>query len=151
MVPPSAFTIRPAAAGDAAGLARLLTVLGHATDPADVAARWPRWAAAGNSALVAVAAGAPDLLGMATLHRMDVLHRPHPVGRITALVVDPSARGRGIGRALVAASEAEHRRLGCGLLEITSHVRLADAHAFYEHLGYQRTSLRFAKVLDAAP
>jgi GNAT superfamily N-acetyltransferase len=76
-----------------------------------------------------------------------VLHRPKPVGRITALVVDAPVRGQGIGRALVAAAEEALARAGCGLLEITSHERLVDAHAFYERLGYQRTSVRLAKVL----
>lgn len=46
------------------------------------------------------------LLGAITLHRMVVLHRAKPVGRITSLVVDPAARGRGLGRALVLAAEA---------------------------------------------
>jgi GNAT superfamily N-acetyltransferase len=87
------------------------------------------------------------LAGAVTLHQMIVLHRLRPVGRITALVVDAPDRGRGIGRALVAAAEAALARSGCGLLEITSNVRLAEAHAFYEHLGYERTSFRFAKVL----
>ena len=78
---------------------------------------------------------------------MVVLHRPMPVGRITALVVDDSARGQGLGRALVAAAEAALAGSGCGILEITSNMRFAEAHAFYEHLGYERTSVRFAKVL----
>jgi ribosomal protein S18 acetylase RimI-like enzyme len=75
-----------------------------------------------------------------------VLHRPKPVGRITSLVVDPSARGQGLGRALVQAGEAALVQAGCGLLEVTSHARRTDAHDFYRHLAYERTSLRFAKV-----
>jgi len=138
--------VRPAAAHDAAEIARLLTTLGHPTSAVDVAARWGAWSAVGDSALVAEAPNG-SLAGLVTLHRMLVLHRPRPVGRITALVVDPSVRGQGIGRALVEAAEAALRAAGCGLLEITSHVRLVEAHAFYERLGYQRTSVRLAKVL----
>src|SRR5262245_39558792 len=142
----SSHAIRAATAGDAAEVARLLTVLGHPTAPDVIATRWKEWRAADNSALVAARVDG-TLVGVATLHRMTVLHRPKPVGRITALVVDSSSRGQGIGRALVAAAEAELAHSGCGLLEITSNLRLGDAHAFYERLGYEQTSLRFAKVL----
>jgi len=138
-------SIRTAAAHDAPALARLLTALGHPTAAAEVAARWDAWAADGNAALVAVDADA--IVGVVTMHRMVVLHRPHPVGRITSLVVDAARRGQGIGSALVAAAEGELARAGCGLLEVTSNLRLADAHAFYERVGYERTSVRLAKPL----
>jgi len=142
--------IRPAEEREAHALAGLLTKLGHPTTTSDVVSRWQGWSEAGNHALVAVA---PDgaLSGLITLHKMIVLHRPLPVGRITALVVDESVRGQGVGRALVAAAEAELAQAGCGLLEVTSSMRFLDAHTFYEHLGYDQTSVRFAKELDDSP
>ena len=143
-----AFAIRSAVIGDAIEVARLLTALGHPTDAKAIADRWGEWQAAGNTALVAARTDG-TLAGVATLHHMIVLHRPRPVGRITALVVDASSRRQGIGRALVAAAEEALTREGCGLLEITSNLRLVDAHVFYERLGYERTSKRFAKVLAA--
>jgi GNAT superfamily N-acetyltransferase len=142
------YVVRRAREQDAPELARLLTGLGHPTEAGRIAALWAEWEGAGNSALAAVADGG-SLLGVATLHSMLVLHRPRPVGRITALVVDEAERGRGIGRALVAAAEDALRRAGCGLLEITSNARLVDAHAFYEGLGYERTSVRLVKSIEA--
>ena len=62
-----------------------------------------------------------------------------------ALVVDPVAQSKGYGRILVEAAEAELRRLGCGLIEVTSHQRRKEAHAFYRHLGFEATSFRFAQ------
>lgn len=143
---PPTLTLRPATLADAAEIARLLTMLGHPTPTEAVAGRWDGWEASGNTALVAARADG-TLAGVATLHQMLTLHRPVPVGRIVALVVDAPERGQGIGRALVAAAEAALARAGCGLLEITSNLRLVEAHAFYEHLGYERSSMRFMKEL----
>jgi ribosomal protein S18 acetylase RimI-like enzyme len=145
--PSTPFAIRAATVADAAEIARLLTELGHPTRANDIAGRWASWLAAGNAALVATSGPGPSLCGLATLGCMFVLHRPHPVGRITALVVEPARRGRGLGRALVLAAERQLAERGCGLLEVTSNERLESAHAFYQRLGYRRTSLRFAKEL----
>lgn len=142
--------IRTATPDDAGELARLLTLLGHPTTDAGIRAHWDDWTAAGDAALVAAIGTATPggaLVGAVTLHTMRVLHRPRPVGRITALIVDASQRGRGVGRALVGAAEDVFRQAGCGLLEITSNDRLTEAHAFYERLGYARTSIRLAKSI----
>ena len=75
---------------------------------------------------------------------MHVLHRPGPVGRISMMVVEEGLRSQGIGAELVRAAEAWLKQQGCGMIEVTSNVKRTDAHRFYERLGYERTSWRFA-------
>jgi ribosomal protein S18 acetylase RimI-like enzyme len=53
-----------------------------------------------------------------------------------------------VGAALVADAEARLKAAGCGLVEVTSNVKLLRAHAFYERHGYERTSIRLAKQLQ---
>lgn len=143
--------VRTARASDAGELARLLSPLGYPLTHRDVSAVWEAWKREGNQALVAEDGERPGLIGVVTLHTMVVLHRPRPVGRITSLVVDARVRGTGLGRALVAAAEDALREAGCGLIEVTSHLRRLDAHRFYEHLGFERTSLRYARDVPLGP
>jgi GNAT superfamily N-acetyltransferase len=140
------YSIRPAREEDSQELARLFVELGHPITSTQILTQWPAWSQYGSQALVAAQLDG-QLLGVITLHSMIVLHRPKPVGRVSALVVDARLRGSGVGRALMAAAESSLKDAGCGLIEITSNKRLVDAHAFYEHLGYIRTSIRLAKDL----
>jgi len=90
-----------------------------------------------------------EVVGVVTAHITPVLHRPTSVGRLTMLVVVEEMRGRGIGRALVETAERELVAAGCELIEVTSNEKLDTAHAFYERLGYERTSHRFGKKARA--
>ena len=141
-------TVRDARLDDVPALASLLTELGYPADEHVIADRLDAMRDAGEVVLVATRDG--DTLGVLTLHVTPVLHRPTPVGRLTALVVAGRARGGGVGRALVSAGERLLASRGCALVEVTSNQRRKDAHAFYERLGYEMTSLRFKKDLTPA-
>ena len=136
--------IRPARPADAEVLAALIHALGYEVTAAEVRTRLAALRRRGEDALV-VSEG--RILGLLTTSTMPVLHRPRPVGRISMLVVDEAARGRGLGALLVAAAEERLKARGCGLVEVTSNSKRLRAHAFYERLGYERTSQRFAKTL----
>jgi predicted N-acetyltransferase YhbS len=143
----SAFEIRTATPDDAPALSGLLDELGFPAAADVVAFRLRALDMAGETTLVITRGG--GVMGFVTLHVTPVLHRPTPVGRMTALVVKHDARGQGLGRALVAAAEQRLAAAGCGLVEVTSNQALAGAHAFYERLGYAKTSHRFGKTLPA--
>ena len=143
---PPRHRLRDSVVEDAPELARLWRQLGHPITSDSVAATWRSWTSGDDGAIVAVREDG-TLAGAVAIHRMRVLHRPAPVGRITALIVDAPDRGRGLGRELVAAAESALARSGCELLELTSNDRRVDAHDFYRHLGYSRTSIRLAKDL----
>jgi ribosomal protein S18 acetylase RimI-like enzyme len=136
--------LRDARPKDAEAIAALIAALGYEVGAADARKRLAALLKAGQQALVAEKGG---IVGVLTTSMMTVLHRPKPVGRISMLVVAEEARGGGIGGALVAEAEKRLAAKGCGLIEVTSNRQRLRAHAFYEKLGYERTSYRFAKVL----
>jgi ribosomal protein S18 acetylase RimI-like enzyme len=61
---------------------------------------------------------------------------------IRMLGVDPSARARGVARALMAASEARSRAAGKTFLTLHTTMRMEAAQAMYERLGYHRSEDR---------
>lgn len=138
--------IRPAADADAPALADLLAHLGYPADAADLPARLARLRAAGDEALIASGGGAA--IGLATLHVRSVLHSATPVAQLTALVVSPDARGRGVGRALVALVEQHARDRGATRLVVTTALHRAEAPPFYERLGFDHTGRRYVKRLE---
>jgi ribosomal protein S18 acetylase RimI-like enzyme len=139
--------IRNADAVDGEAIAPLLAELGYEAEADGLADRIGRHSRISEPVLVAKLGD--TLVGCLTWHVMPVIHRPQPVGRITMLVVAQGARRKGIGRALVEAAESRLRQRGCGLVEVTSNVKLKAAHAFYRRLGFERTSHRFAKALGS--
>ncbi|HXF01455.1 MAG TPA: GNAT family N-acetyltransferase [Arthrobacter sp.] len=91
-----------------------------------------------------------------SLHGLAVGHLVFPIedlpaAHLTALVVDASARGTGLGRRLVEVFESWAGENGAARAVLTSAAHRAAAHAFYGHLGYEHTGQRFSKRLTGAP
>jgi ribosomal protein S18 acetylase RimI-like enzyme len=143
--PPPKPGLREARPADAPRLVELIRYLGHEIDEKAVRRNLTALRKSGETPLVATLGKA--VVGMCGVGSRIVVHRPAPLGRITALVVAEEAQGHGIGRMLVDAAEEWMRKRGCKLVEVTSNDRRTAAHAFYRHLGYERTSIRFFKKL----
>jgi len=137
--------LRDAKPSDAAEIVKLSKLLGADVDEKVVRKALKRLARDELTPLVATLD--KTVVGICTISRMVTVHRDRPVGRLSHLVVAEEARDMGIGRMLTEAAEQRLRNLGCGLIEVTSNDRLSKAHAFYRHMGYERTSMRFVKKL----
>jgi GNAT superfamily N-acetyltransferase len=58
------------------------------------------------------------------------------VGELKRMYVSPAERGRGVGRALLEALEAEARRLGLRRVVLETGTRQAEALALYRRAGF---------------
>ena len=137
--------LRDAKPSDAGRIVELIGQLEHNIDEKSVSRNLRKLNKAGELPIVATLD--KQVMGLIGRHLMVTVHRPAPVGRIPVLVVASEARGQNIGRMLVEAVEQWCREQGCQLIEVTSNDRRADAHSFYRHLGYERSSIRFFKKL----
>ena len=137
--------VREARPRDAQELAALLDYLGHPIDERAVRRNLAKLGRLKELPLVATLD--KELVGLIGVHQTVTVHRDAPVGRITVLVIAEEAQRHGLGRMLVEAAEALLRKRGCKIVEVTSNDRRPAAHAFYRHMGYERTSIRFMKSL----
>ncbi|MHC0431684.1 GNAT family N-acetyltransferase [Streptomyces sp. O3] len=106
----------------------------------DVAGR-----AARGEVLVAVDQQAPE--GAAPLGGVTFVLAGSPLADIARpgeaefrmLAVDPAARGRGVGEALVRACLARAEAAGCTGMVLSTQPSMRTAHRLYERLGFART------------
>ena len=86
-------------------------------------------------------------VGLITYHVFDLIYRPGPQCRITALAVRADRRRHGIARALLEAIEAIALARGCHRVELTTRPDRADALSFYEACGFEERPRRLVKPL----
>jgi ribosomal protein S18 acetylase RimI-like enzyme len=137
--------LREARPSDAPRIVELIHFLGHEIDEQSVRKNLGRLRKADEMPIVATLD--KTVVGLIGIHRMTTVHRPAPVGRIPVLVVAKEAQDQGVGRLLVEEAERLLRKAGCQFVEVTSNDRRGAAHAFYRHMGYERTRIRFIKRL----
>jgi GNAT superfamily N-acetyltransferase len=113
---------------------------------ADIAARYPGWSPANSQSvepselapphgewLVAYLGG--HAVGCGGLQRLD-----SKTAEIRRVFLDERARGRGIGRRLLAALEEHARRLGYDRVVLTTGDRQPEALGLFRAVGYQETA-----------
>ena len=138
--------IRNAQLGDTVDLAALMVDLGYETTTSEMTMRL--MSILPNEAYRTFVALVDDrVCGMiGTVVQQGYEHNDLG-GRILALVISPAVRRRGVGRALIAAAEADLARRGIGRVAVNTRLIRKDAHKFYEALGYERNGWRFVKNL----
>ena len=154
MQPLDDFTLRPAVRDDVPAIAALLADdrLGATReDPTDPAAYLRAFdevsAQPGN--LLIVAARGRAIVGCLQLTLIPGLsRRGMKRGLIEGVRVAAACRGLGLGERLLRHAVAIARAEGCGLVQLTSDRSRADAHRFYERLGFVASHLGMKLALD---
>lgn len=138
--------IRDAVAADASGVAALLGELGYPSSEEQARARIERIGSRDDCRIRVFAEG-DAILGLISMQLIHAIEHDVPVLHLTALVVASAARRRGVGRTLIDDAEAFARRSGCARINVGSGLRRADAHAFYESIGFTRSGVRFRRTV----
>lgn len=89
-----------------------------------------------------------EVVGFVTA--VETLAVDHPNGyiKMNGLAVLPQFQRRGIGRMLMERVEKLAAERGASFIGLASGFQRTGAHAFYERLGYQKTSFWFRKAIE---
>ena len=88
-----------------------------------------------------------EVAGLIATHVVPRIEDDEPSCRVVAIVVAARHRRAGVATALMAAAEAQARAHGAHRLDLSSGDWRADAHAFYERLGFERRAQAFIQRL----
>jgi GNAT superfamily N-acetyltransferase len=136
--------IREALLSDSVQISGLISELGYSAT--EQVAR-DRLAQLSSSAadVVFIADCGGEIAGFLSFHILPLFHVEGNLGRITAVAVSARFRRHGIGGQLIGAAERFTWAHGSVRVEVTSGDHRAEAHAFYEAIGYQQETRRFLK------
>ncbi|MEJ5067133.1 GNAT family N-acetyltransferase [Enterobacter sp. MYb186] len=140
--------IRAAALKDIPSLQTLFLQLGYQTDPENLK-RHINDAKTDYNVLVAEAE--QDVCGVIVVNFITPVHESGLWALISALVINESARGTGIGQKLLFAAEQHALDKGCTQIELSSSESRVRAHNFYENNGFKEVRKRFVKRLADSP
>lgn len=137
--------IRAATAAEAPGLAALLESVGRPVSARDLAERLEALGHEAGTVLVALEWGPPS--GVVVLHWYRTLEAAQRTAAITALLVGPDARRRGIGRLLIKAAAQAARVAGCDALEVRVAPGDEDLRGFCLATGFAEVGASFSRGL----
>jgi GNAT superfamily N-acetyltransferase len=139
--------IRRARPEDSPRLAELSTELGYPMTSEEAAARLRELADHADHAILVAETGG-RVAGWIQVSLPRIFETPARA-EIAGLVVDETARGRGIGQELVTAAVDWARERGCLAIRVRSNVARERAHAFYRREGFGdiKTQVVLEKVI----
>lgn len=145
--------IRTAIIQDQAEIARLSTELGYPATPEAIGRRLERLLGNINDTIIVAESGGSDSALIGWIHGTlsQYLESDFRV-EIAGLIVARKFYRQGIGRALVASVEAWGLKRGAVLALVRCRTTRAEAHRFYESLGYVPAKMQtvFRKALPGA-
>jgi ribosomal protein S18 acetylase RimI-like enzyme len=136
--------IRNALLTDAESVSKLLGQLGYQASPQLIQNKLEVFGVSACDTVL-LAQDGEKIVGVISLHVLELFHQPGRLGRITSLVVDDNFRGQGVGTMLVAAADAFFIKQLCIRAEVTSGDHRVEAHTFYQRQGYAADERRFVK------
>lgn len=147
--------IREAGEDDVPGIVALLAadVLGGHGDTADKSAlpdyikAFERIAGSPNDSLYVAETGGEVVGTFQTTLITSLLGRGASSLKVEAVHVRPGVRGQGVGRAMMRFAIERAQEAGARSVQLTSNKARADAHRFYERLGFARSHVGFKMVL----
>ena len=78
----------------------------------------------------------------------NIAHDGRPLAIVEQVVVTRKRQGLGIGKAMMHHAMAKARETNCYKLQLSSHTRFHNAHAFYDGLGFIRHGYSFYVDLE---
>lgn len=137
--------IRAAESKDIPSLKTLFLQLGYQTETAIIEQR----ITAPQSMMSALVAETENAVcGVIVINFILPVHENRLWALISALVIEESSRGSGIGQQLLHAAERLARDKQCAHIELSSSEKRIRAHQFYENNGYKEVRKRFVKHLS---
>lgn len=154
-MPSSDFVIRPATTDDLPAIIALLAddVLGRAREdasmpPAKAYLRAFDAMMADGNQIQAVADRGGTVVGTLQITIIPGLSRMGQTrGQVEGVRVAASARGTGLGEALIRWAIETCRARGCALVQLTTDRSRTDAHRFYDRLGFTASHLGYKLTL----
>ena len=144
---------RPATAADVPAVVALLSddILGRTREQKEEAAYLAAFRAMqadGNNHLVVGEAGGRIIATYQITFISGLSHKAARRAQVESVRVASDLRGKGIGAALMADAEARARAAGCTLMQLTTNRARADAHRFYERLGFTPSHIGYKRDLS---
>ena len=144
-----ATTVRPMTFPDSEQVAALAGELGYPSSRAQIEARFRDIEGTPDSRVLVAAHPDGRVLGWVHVFGHHLMESEGQA-EVGGLIVDARARGRGIGRSLMAAAEAWARERGYTRMTLRSNTIRTEAHRFYQDLGYTivKSQHKFQKPLN---